>query len=246
MSETSEIIPAGEGNGHVLVALRGFDSMRAEVAQHVEAQRSLFIKITSHGLETGRLINEFAASNDLQAEVNALNKKHKDAGNGGRPVAYHCHVAKLLVQSGIGVSKEWLEKCARAHERAKALGFKVRDVNLLSVQQRETETVYKLPVPNGNATLHTQPAKVEDKFPKPIEELLPTPESVFPAPPNATPKPPKHFKDFVARFIGGMETIKTNAGEIGLRRKANQEGWADAVTAWWHELGVDVDITFKK
>ncbi len=230
----------------VISTLKGFDELRVQVAQHVDAQKCLYVKLTSHGLETGRLIMEFAARKEVRGEVDRLNKATKDAGKGGRPIAYHCHVAKLLSESGIGTSKEWLEKCARAHERAKALGYKVRDVNLLSIKQTETETVTKLPLPAGNATLHTPVLKDDSHFPAPIEDTLPAPDRVFPAPPEPKAPEPKHtFKEFLAAFVAKMEHIKTNAGEIGLKRKGNQEAWADAVAQWWKDIGVDVEITFE-
>jgi hypothetical protein len=53
-----------------------------------------------------------------------------DAGKkkGGRPKQAHCYVAGLLADSGVGVSKEWLEKCARAYQRAKELGQAIEGV----------------------------------------------------------------------------------------------------------------------
>ena len=226
--------------------LKGFDALRIEVAQQVYAQKQLFVKAVSHGLETGRLIVEYAAQKDLKKEVDRINKENQAAGKGGRPIAYHCHVAELLSQSGVGVSKVWLEKCARAFVRSKELGFKVNNVNLLSCKSTETETVTHVPI-SGNVTLHTP--KVDDTalFPSPIEDMLPAPDRVFPPAivPPAEPPPKPTFKDFVKTFVAKLDGLADIAGEVGIRHKRNQEAIADAITLWFENQGVSIDIIFE-
>jgi len=244
MSETALAVTVK--STELSIDLKGFDALRSQVAQHIEAQKTLLVKITSHGLETGRLIVEFASKKDVRLEVDRRNKEKQEKGEGGRPTAYHCYVAKLLSDSGIGVSKEWLEKCARAFERSKALGFKVKNVNLLSVQTTEKESVQTLALPGGNVTVHTPPQQDDSTYPVPIEDVLPAPDRVFP--PEAVKKetpPPPTFKDFVHSSIAKLESFSAHAGEIGLRRKKNQEEWADAISAWWQAQGIAVDITFN-
>jgi len=213
--------------GEVLVDLKGFKELRDSVVESINHQKAAFIRLTIHGLEIGKQISDFANRADIRKEVDRLNKEKQDNKLGGRPKAYHCYVAELLVTSGVPVTKEWLEKCARAFERSKALGFSTKNVNQLSLKTVEALNGVELPIA--------------------VESVLPSPEGVFPPEKKAADGKKKKptFKDFVRGFVARLEALKHDVGETSIRNKKHQEQWADAVEEWFGEQGVKVEITFK-
>ena len=206
------------------IELNGFTILREQVSKQLETQKQLFVKIVNHGLVTGQLIMEYAAQPELRAAVDLINKTRRESGQGGRDVSYHCHVAALLEKSGVGVSKAWLEKCARAYERSKEMGFTVKNVNQLSCA-------------NGADTTDFETA---------LQDALPSLERVFP-PAKTEPAPAKKltFKDFLSGLVRNLDSMHEKVGDVGLKRKPNQEAISDALEDWFQSHGIEVEITFK-
>jgi hypothetical protein len=103
---------------------KGYENL-VEIAKDF-ARDSVFAALTSveRGYELGRHITEFAERKEVAAEVGRINKERQDQKKGGRPLAGHCYVAGML-EEDTGLSKAWLEKCARAFLKDKDSGFAI-------------------------------------------------------------------------------------------------------------------------
>jgi len=208
---------------------KGFEELRTAVNASIEQQKDVFITLSNLGIQTGKLIVEYSQRAEIKEAVERLNtERQKTQRKGGRPQEAHCFVAELLVRSGMRVSKDWLEKCARAFKRSKELGFE------------GTET-------GVNKLLALKPANGDAKFPVEVEQILPNPERVFPPEAVAEKQPcaPKTFKQFVEGFVARLDSLESSAGEVSLRNKRHQELWADGVEKWFTKRGVKIQITFK-
>lgn len=92
---------------------KGWENLRELVKDHAEDAAFAALNAIERGYELGRHIVEFSERKEVSGEVGRLNRERQDAKQGGRPLAPHCYVAGML-EEDTGLSKSWLEKCARA------------------------------------------------------------------------------------------------------------------------------------
>jgi len=76
------------------------------------------------GYDLGKAIVDYAESSDVKKTVDAYNLKNKEAHIGGRPIAYHCYVARCM-EEHFGLSHRHLEVCARAFIFDRSTGFEL-------------------------------------------------------------------------------------------------------------------------
>ncbi|MCW8128948.1 MAG: hypothetical protein KIS92_01060 [Planctomycetota bacterium] len=101
---------------------KGYENLVELVKDHAADVAFKALEAWERGYELGRSIVEFAERKDVASEVAKINKERKEAKKGGRPLSEHCFVAGMLEQD-TGLSKAWLEKCARAFLRDRESGF---------------------------------------------------------------------------------------------------------------------------
>jgi len=100
----------------------GFDALLKRIESHAVAIREQMFDASKHAYDLGKDLVEFSETEPVRQAVDAENKRRRTAGQGGRPLAYHCHVAGLL-DGQVPFAKEWLERCARAFLKDRDAGF---------------------------------------------------------------------------------------------------------------------------
>ena len=214
----------------VIAQPEGFDDFKKRMMEELAQARQIGMRLDVQGLEIGRLIAEYSERNEIKSEVDRINKARQDAKLGGRPKAYHCYVAELLVAECSSIRKDWLESCYRGFRNAQLKGLPM-----------DTPVHEALKKKGANILLD---ASSED-----ATKFLTAPDRIFPDESAPAATPPEQLKpkfgDLVRGFSNTLDGLYKRAGEPSLRAKQNQEKLADALATWFEQRGCTVEITFK-